>query len=332
MSVGNQIEPAGQAVRGALICLLAFLQSSLPAAETPSRAAVFDQLSQSHYRVIKLRRTGDDHLFLWGQVDGQRQTVLVDTGWSFTTISTNAAKNLVRTNAAAFDRENLKSSTAVSTAQIKELQLDRARFTNQPVLIENILMNGQPAGFDLVLGCDFLFRHFAIIDCANDRLFVRDAAPSTVEQAELAAILQQAGFIAVNLSRTQPPGLTCSTTVNGEPVEMLVDTAGVFSCLDERLIQSFALKPIVSPRKLSGIGETGTRPLQVVTVKTFSVGNVEWTRHNFAALALGDWGIGQRDTGLQNVRGIFGGPELAVCNAIIDLHAGKLWVKRSRFR
>ena len=84
------------------------------------------QLSSNNPR-IDLRRTDDNHLFLWGKANGKRISVLVDTGWSFTTWIVNSA---TRTN---------------SATNIAQLKLGDVTLTNVPAVMQDVRFNGQHA-------------------------------------------------------------------------------------------------------------------------------------------------------------------------------------------
>ena len=67
---------------------------SLAAQEPEATATAFlqRQLLYHGYEQIELRRSGENRLFLFGKLDGRKHSLLVDTGWSFTTVSANAVE------------------------------------------------------------------------------------------------------------------------------------------------------------------------------------------------------------------------------------------------
>jgi hypothetical protein len=195
-----------------------------------------------------------------------------------------------------------------------------------------MVFNGQRAPFDIVLGCDFLIRNFAVIDCSKRRLHTRRTSPSSEQQAEFENALQQGGFLPVELRRTFPLALSCPARLNGKPAALLVDTGAVWSCLDTGLAKSLGLELLPTPRQISGVGGTGKRGFAVAKVNSVELGAVEMRRLNFAVLELGDWGLAAPGEALAEVRAILGGPELAACNAIIDCGSLRLWLKPSTAR
>jgi predicted aspartyl protease len=310
---------------------LATLLFLLAAHGADSRPKIFvrDWLRSHGYEQIALRRSGENRLFLFGKLNGCQRSVLVDTGWSFTTVSTNKAEKL---NAKPelelppgdpFPRM-IRSSPAVL---MNSLRLGRVYFTNQPALVQGMVFNGQRAPFDVVLGCDFLLRNFAVIDCLNRRLYARRSAPTREHLAEFEKSLRQSGFMPVELKRTKPLALACPARLNDEPVDLLMDTGAVWSCLDSELAKRLGLKLLPTPRQITGAGATGKRGFAVAKVNSVELGGTKMPGQNFAVLELGDWGLAATGAALAEVGGILGGPELAAFSAIIDCHGLKLWLK-----
>jgi predicted aspartyl protease len=304
---------------------------SFAAEEAEAMATTYlrDELRRLGYQQIELRRSGENRLFLFGKLDGRKHSVLVDTGWSFTTVSTNAAERLKPQHelelqaGSSFPGTNMHSAAVL----LNSLRLGRVAFTNQPALVQDMVFNGRRAPFDVVLGCDFLIRNFAVIDCLNRRLYARRQGPSKEQQTEFENDLRQSGLLPVELRRTVPLALACPARLNGEPVELLVDTGAVWSCLDVDLAKSLGLKLLPTPRQISGTGATGRRGFAVAKVHSIELGGAAMRSLNFAVLELGDWGLAAPGAPLAGVRGIIGGTELAAYHAIIDCHGLRLWLK-----
>ena len=299
------------------------------AAEVPVRLNLEALVKRLGYESVELRRTGDNHLYVSGRLNHRRCSVLVDTGWSFTTISTNAARQLKR-----HDGSDVASAVALfpkdgnsEVVWLDNLKLGPVEFARQPALVQHIMQDGQAAPFDLVLGCDFLIRNFAIVDCRNRRLYVRRAPPSPQQRQEFAAALDRCGFVAIGMKRREPLALTCQAHVNGEAMEMLVDSAAVWSCLDARQVRELGLRVRPTAGKLRGVGATGTRGVAVAEARTFALGDATLNGLNFAVLDLADWGFAAPGERLSEVKGILGGRELALFHAVMDCDESKLWVK-----
>jgi predicted aspartyl protease len=310
---------AGQPIHALLTLCLIFPWALK--AERPARVSVPKQFARLGYEPIELQRTGENHLFLFGKLNGRRRSVLVDSGWSFTTISTNTARRLPSPRGVGANEP--------PAVLIEELKLGRHSFSNQPARVEHMVFNRQAASFEVVLGCDFLRRHFAVIDCLNRRLYVRSGAPTEQEQLQLEGMLHENAFKAVTLDLKNPLAITCPTRVNDRPVEMLVDTGAVWSTLDVRQLDRLGLRAWPTLAKISGVGRTGTRGVGVAEATMFALGNVPMKDANFALMDLSDWGLAAPGKELSEVQGILGGTELVANGALIDCHRLKLWVKRS---
>jgi predicted aspartyl protease len=269
-------------------------------------------LKQLGYEAVELRRTGENHLFLVAKVDGRRRSCLVDTGWSFTTISTNTATRLAQTNL------------------IAQLTLGRVSLTNESVRVEDLRVNGQPASYDMVLGCDFLQRHQAIIDCAGLRLYLRSAALTAQEEDELQRGLRAAGFGPVEMKLRQPWALTCESQVNGSAVAWLVDSGAMWSCLDAQVAQSLTLRVLPTINRMTGPATKGPRHFGVTELKSWRLGNLPLPETSVAVFRLKEWGLGPEGKLFSDVGGILGGAELQKLRAVIDCGARKLWLRPGR--
>lgn len=308
---------------------LATLLAATVFAGATDRISVDRTCQHLGYTRIDLRRSGENRLFLFGRLNGQRQSVLVDTGWSFTTVSTNAAA-LLGTRAKAvlpWQDDHFGTNAQPSAVLMDELNLGRIIFTNQPARMENLVFDGRPAPFDVVLGGDFLARHCALVDCFKSRLYVRWNAPSAQEQGKLEAALSRAGLVSAKLQRNSLLAMTCTARLNGKPLEMLVDTGAPWSCVDLEQAEMLGMKPLPSPRRITGAGSTGTRGIRVAIMDAFSLGDVTLKPVHFALIDLKDWGLGETDKPLSDAKGILGAAELRSTEALIDCHGLRVWLK-----
>lgn len=294
-----------------------------------------DELLRRGFARIELRQTPEHHLFIFGKVNGRQRSVLVDTGWSLTTVAKSAAGGLrtpavlgVASAEPAFGTNELPALVLIET-----LKLGRVTLANQPAVVRDLTFGGQSAPFDVVLGCDFLLRHDAIIDCENRRLYLRSRESTVAKGEPLAAAIQRDGFLPVEMQIVRRPlAMVCDAKLNHEPLKLLVDSAAVWSCVDLSYAQRLGLKLSPTPRKIAGVGKTGIREFAVTAVRSLSVGELEMSDLNCAVFDLRAWGLAEPDTALAEVRGILGGPELAAREAIIDCGGRTLWLKTTRPR
>ena len=317
----------------ARLCLVPTWVLILPTLAFTEGRGAFDpglELKRQGCAEIELRRTAEHHLFVFGQVNGRQRSVLVDTGWSLTTVAKRSASKL-KTPA----QLGLKSTDTFFSANeqsamvmIETLKLGRVTLTNQPAVERDLTFGGQPAPFEVVLGCDFLLRHRAIIDCGNGRLFLRTRAPEAAGTAGFSKVMRDAGYSPVELKIIpRPLAMVCNASLNQTPLRLLVDTAAVWSCVDTRAAEQLGLKLSPTPRRISGVGKTGIRHFAVTTADSLSFGDATINRVNLAVFDLAAWGLAEPDTALGEVRGILGGPELAERQAIIDCGQRTLWLK-----
>lgn len=264
-------------------------------------------LQRLGYEAVELRGTGDNHLFLFGKVDGRRRSCLVDTGWSFTTVSTNTAARFAQTNL------------------IQQLTLGRVVLTNETVQVQDLRVNGQPTSYDVVLGCDFLLRYHAVIDVAGHRLYLRREALPATERAQWEEALSDAGLVNAELKRLAPPALTSVAQVNGRTTELLVDTGAAWSCLDAKVAETMKLRALPSLNRIAGPAAAGQRNFAVADLKSWQLGGQPMRETSVAVFSLAKWGLGPDGKLFNDVGGILGGSEFFATQAVIDCGGPKLW-------
>lgn len=269
-------------------------------------------LKQLGYESIEVRRTGDNHLFLFGKVDGRRRSCLVDTGWSFTAVSTNTAGRLAQTNL------------------ISQLTLGRVVLTNETVQVQDMRVNGQPTSYDVVLGCDFLVRHNAVIDVAGRRLYLRRAQLTEAERKQLELALRKADWIAVEMKRRAPLALTCTAQVNGYATELLVDSGAAWNCLDVKVAEAMKLRSAPTLNRITGPAATGQRNFAVADLTSWQLGGQPMRETSMAVFSLAEWGLGPDGKLFSDVGGILGGSEFFTKRAMIDCGGLKLWWRDHR--
>jgi predicted aspartyl protease len=269
-------------------------------------------LLQLGYEQVELRRTDENRLFLFARVNGRKRSCLVDSGWSFTTISTNTAARLANSNI------------------IDRLELGGVLLTNRSVVTQDIRINGQPASFDVVLGCDFLLAHHAVLDCANRRLYLRRTALTQDEAVLLEKPLSDSSRVSAQMKLRNPPTITVAAQLNGHDTELLVDSGAMWSCLDTKVAREFNLRLSPSPNQISGAVTADEKSFLVTTVRELTVAERKIKDVNLAVLSLEAWGFGPDGKLFSEVSGILGGAELIANGAVLDFSAKKLWLRSVR--
>lgn len=265
-------------------------------------------LEAQGYVSIALRRTGQHHWFLFGQVAGRRRSCLIDTGWTYTSVSPVVAQHLSSTN------------------RIERLKLGKLQLDNIPIRVVELQVNGQPTGYDVVLGCDLLLAHQALIDFGRARLYLRPNPATGISRDALAAGLAATGRKAVSLQLLNPPVLAVPATVHGVGTQLLVDSGAMWSCLDAEFARRATLSTAASVQRLSGPGANGQRNFAVADLVAWSLGSIPLAGRSVAVLDLADWGLGPRATLFPRVEGILGGAELLTTRAWLDCGQLKLWL------
>jgi predicted aspartyl protease len=286
---------------------LGIFPSSLPAQLGP----VFQSLD---YETVTLRRTAANHWYVVGRLEERRRSCLVDTGWSFTTVTTNTAQRLAQTNS------------------ISRMRLGQVQFTNTPVRVANLQVNDCPTAYDVVLGADFLLRHHAILDCGRARLYLRQNPPTPTEQERLERELRDRGWVPVTMNRRTPPTWSVAAQINDQPVELLVDNGATWSCLDPQFARLADLHPQPSLHQISGPAATGSRNISVAQVRNWRWGEQIVSPRSVAVFPLGEWGLGPQGKLYPEVGGILGGAELLAAQAVIDCSGDKLWIRGTERR
>lgn len=298
--------------RKARLQLLGLALLLLPASGAAERLDLPARLDELGFESVPLRRTGQNHWFLFGQVDDQKRSCLVDTGWSYTTVATNTTGRLAETN------------------RIRTLKLGRVVLTNVPAQGSDVRVNGEAPAYSVVLGCDFLVRQQAILDCGNNKLYLRTRPGMTNSFAPLEAHLSRAGWVSLPLHERKPPALTCTARINKQPTELLVDSGAMWSCLDQTFAGVAGLRTVAAPHRMSGPGADRQRPFQVADLTAWSLGTTPMPERTVAVLALEDWGLGTGGKLFPEVGGILGGAELRNGAALIDCGNRKLWLRLTR--
>lgn len=283
-----------------------------PEAHAAERLNLSSQLEELGYETVSLRRTGQNHWFLFAQVEGRKRSCLVDTGWSFTTVATNITGPLP------------------GTSLVRTLKLGGLTLTNVPAQGNDLRVNGQPTAYTMVLGCDFLVRSQAILDCGNNKLYLRPDSKPAASFTELETQLSRAGWISITLQERQPPALTCAARINDRPTELLVDSGAMWSCLDQTFATTAGVRTSASLQRMTGPGAERQRTYRIASLNSWSLGTTPMSECNFAVLALTDWGLGKGGKLFPEVNGILGGAELKAGAALIDCGNRKLWLRHKR--
>lgn len=291
-------------LRVLVLVALVMLALRAPAAERVVRREVF---FREGYDMVPLRRTANHHWYLTGKLDGRRRSCLIDSGWSYTAVSTNTARFLVRSNA------------------VGELRLGNVVLSNQPIAVLDLRAENEPTSYDVVLGLDFLLRHAALLDCGAGRLFLKRGETQSAGRL-YETNLVAAGWQAVHLNQLQPPALVCPVDLAGSRLMWLVDSGAVWSCLDSAEALRLGIASAPSLSRIHGPAATA-RTVAVAELRGWKIGTFLQPDASVAVLNLASLGMGKEGKLFPQITGILGGAELLSRRAIIDFGTRKLWLK-----
>jgi len=329
------------AVSGLLAASLALAFVARAAqADNGAGSSLEDYLKRVGYLPIELKRSEHDELLAQGVLAGKKRLFLVDTGWGRTALDESAARGLKSLGELGVTLEDsfwgkLSDPTIVL---MDKLTLGRAQFLNQPARVTKLRMDFVAVGFDGVLGCDFFFRNYCLIDCFGNRLYVRSSKPSDDAASAIAATLRASGFTDVPINLKY--GLTVDAKVNGEASKLLVDTGFTFSSLDSALAKRLGLAAVkhdepsvgsLIPKewgtRVIGFGKVGAHKMWVTKLTTLEVGSLQWTNIHLGVTDLKNWHLAEPGSRSEEVQGVLGREMLRGRGALIDYHSRKLWFR-----
>ena len=329
--------PAG--LIAGLVCLL--MAAGSLAAERTGSASLDEYLKRLGYVGIGWLPSQHAQPILTGKINGKKLGFLVDSGCSITLVNEETSKGLKRLgelDAVLKDSVFGAETTNASLLVIDELALGRAQFFNEPAKVKELRFDFIHTLYDAILGLDFLLRNCCLVDCKEEKLYVRGGKPSGQQVRALAETLRKSGFIEVEMDLKEWFAFTAVAQVNGEPVRLMIDTGSFVTVLHESQVSRFGLKPLRQgttgsfiPAEMQGgmvgLGSIGKHKLRAVKVASLKLGSREW---NNIPVGIGDlraWGIERASPTGRELQGLLGIDMLRTQGALIDFASGKLWLR-----
>jgi predicted aspartyl protease len=310
----------------ACLVLLAIFNFSVSAAEPRSTHSLDNYLKRIGYESIPLKYDHGNHLLLSGQIDGKNRDFLVDTGCSFTTVDSDIARKMKTLGSLGVQLEDSFLGTLTNSKTcLMTVKLGNAVFTNQPAYSRALNFGGH-SDADCMLGCDFFFRNFCLIDCTTHTLYVRAVAPPEQAQEALEGSLRQSGFRQIKLQRTSHLVMTVTGGVNGRPVKWLLDTGGSYTAIDTKQMNRLGIEKQLTRTQVSGIGKIGSTWLDRTKLKSFEIGGVSIKNLEICVADMSGWKIGMPGHAFADVDGFLCPDILAYNRGLIDCHSLKLWL------
>ena len=339
-------EPVARPEQRRIVFLLIWLSSLCIAAQRPGFAAeppanrsLEEYLKTLRYEPVAYKTGSINNMLVEGRLGGKKREFLLDTGWGMTTVgeaSAHGFKTLGELGSVLED-SYLGPLTDPKLVLLDKLVLGHAQFLNQPARVEKLQIDYIPVGFDGILGLDFFFRNFCLMDCGSRRLFVRATKRSGQESAALEETLRRSGFIEVPTQWRN--GLTVEAEINGHGVCLLVDTGASFSLLDASELARLSLSLVkedhpapgtLIPGDVSGnvvgVGKIGAHTLKVTKVKLVRIGAKELKEVHFGVTSLASWKLAAHDDRAKEINGLLGADLLINNDGLIDFANRKLWL------
>jgi predicted aspartyl protease len=216
------------------LALILIVCAPARAAEQRTSHSLESYLKRLGYEPIPLKRDHYNHLFLYGEIDGKSRRIGVDTGCSVTRIDRAAARKLKTIGQLGVELEDsFLGRITNGDVCLMRVKLGSAVFTNQPAWTLALDAGGESVG-DCILGCDFLFRNFCLIDCLNQKLYVRGIEPSAKAEQALEESLRVSRFHEIKLLQTSALVMAVEGKADGEPIKLLLDTGAPWLLLDSK--------------------------------------------------------------------------------------------------
>jgi len=305
-----------------------------------------DYLKGLGYEPVAFKVSDSNEALVQGQLDtGKTVTLNVDTGWRFTTLdpAKEAGLKTLGETGAVLEDSFLGKITNRSVALIKTLLIGRAQFINQPALVRELKMDNKTVDFQGILGLDFLFRNFCLIDCGGRRIYLRGSRPSEQQAGALQESLRRSGFAEVSMQPLLKDGLSVAAQVNDQPVTLLVDTGGIFSFLDDTQVKRLGLRTVKQEQPATGtfirqdasafavgVGKIGTHTMRVTTLNSLQLGTLKWNNVYVGVVDLKSWSMAKAGTPHEGVQGLLGFEFLAEHGVVIDVAGRKLWFRPAK--
>lgn len=292
----------------------------------PSPPQTLAQLLRSlGYGSIPLERGSNNRLLLEATVTGHKRVLLLDTGSTATLLDRRVAARLKTVGELGIDLVDpvLRAHMPTNAVLITELKLGDCRFENQPAL--SMPLGASGVGVEGMIGCDFLIRQHAIVDCAGKKLFVRAGPLESDKRRMLKQVLERSGYTEVLVEREDSLVSICTSRINRLDLRLVLDTGSVYTTIDDDAANRCHIVWSGTRRRAVGIGERGSVPLSVGTPESFALAgkSILYPGTSIGACEMRSWGIGQDKQG--QVHGVLGAELLARTQALIDFDQPSLW-------
>jgi predicted aspartyl protease len=308
-----------------LVKLLTVFQSPGYAAEPQPDSSIESYLKRLGYAPIVLERDDKNMLFLRTTFKGKKQRTTLDTGASVTLIDQRLAPDLKRVE--QLEDSYLGIIRGPDLVILESLKLGDVEFKDQPAFLAKM---APELGDRCILGCDFLARNNAIIDCFRRRLYIRAEAPPPQIRAALGESLGRSGCAAVRTELSPGQPLCCAALVNGAETKMVVDTGASYNMLDATWARQQKLALTHTYARVMGQGDIGSHEMQLTQARSLQLGEIILPNIYFGVSDLEAWGLSNRGKWMPEAKGLLGADTLAGNGALIDFATMQIWLRKPK--
>jgi predicted aspartyl protease len=308
-------------------------------AEPTAKAPTFREfMTGQGYEAVELKRGPQRHLLAHAQLAGRKVTVLVDTGFSFTSVEDGLAKKLpqIDTNLVSVSLPAMLA-TGVPLVTLEGFKLGAREFNGELAQgrdwrhgngnpLSRVFNSGDDlARADVILGANFLRATHAMIDYGlPPTLFLRGQARTASQEAEMEASFRGSGFDAMPLHFVQGACWLIVTTINDRPVPLLLDTGAFWTVLDRSLVRELGLESRAASGEIVGVEKRRTG-LNSTLLDRVVLGELNYAGVPVAVADLGGWKMG----GPHTPRGLLGADLLSIGRAVVDCEGNRMWLLKS---
>jgi predicted aspartyl protease len=286
-------------------------------------------LARDGYGVVPISRPRPNDLIVRGTINGQKATLILDTGWGAPGVSlgTPYAKSLklAMTGGRGIGESSSGVRTAAEIAAPGTVMLGDVQLTDVPLIVGGFGMlrsSINVADAQGFVGVQFLSAASAILDLPNFCLYLRP--PHRGRLANLGPALKAVGLSEIPFVRLSHGHCVVDALVNGVPGKMVIDTGATLTGLDTRFASRMKIRGRESPiRTIDAAGVAEQR--RVAQMASLTIGGVPIRAPE---LTIGTYSF-YTESGGQLI-GVLGMDVLGQNWGIIDFGNRKLYLAKAR--
>jgi len=255
---------------------------------------------------IMLSRTTGNHLFAPVLVNRKRAWFAVDTGAALTIVDRKKAQELGLASlgkTVELPNQIEVNDRVVPVANLQNLSLGTQSLGSGPVALIDLTQfrarlrtGGTAVPMDGILGLDILERYKAIIDCAQERIYMQIGSPSDLAAVQTDIRRQHLKSIPMRITRSG--ALEIEGSLNGKRYSFVVDTGGFTTLIPVQVASQSGIPIIHTGVNAKGI-HSKTRAVWAGIAPQLSIG-----KYNLGTTVVG---ITALPPGPEDLRYEFGG-------------------------